>query len=243
MLANSFTRTIKVLGLSLWVIFGVTLGQVIASILIVALPIQFNATVEATVSAALGYVFAIAITVGLPLLIRKNRPGSTLLGINRLPSWSDIGLGILALLPYLLLASAVLWLGTDVFTLIDTKVGQQISFTNLYSRSEYILAFLTLVVIAPLAEEFLFRGYFQGAVTKKAGKILGVIVVAVVFGLFHLPGFTAHGVVWQWAAAADTFSLGIIVGVLRLLTGGIWAGVILHALKNGIAYYFLFIAR
>ena len=76
MLANSFTRTIKVLGLSLWVIFGVTLGQVIASILIVALPIQFNATVEATVSAALGYVFAIAITVGLPLLIRKT--GQTL---------------------------------------------------------------------------------------------------------------------------------------------------------------------
>src|SRR6478736_5694857 len=99
MLANSLGRTIKVLGLSLWVILGVTLGQTIAGILIVSLPKLVNSTIETTIAAALGYVFAIAITVILPLIIRKKKPNFTLLGIDRLPSWSDIGLGILALLP------------------------------------------------------------------------------------------------------------------------------------------------
>ena len=215
----------------------------LAGVLIVSLPLALTSTVVTTVSAALGYILAIAITVGLPLLIRKKKLDLKLLGFDRLPSWTDIGLGILALLPYLLLASAVIWLGTDVLKLINPEVGQQVSFKNLHNRGEYVLAFLTLVVIAPFAEELLFRGYFQGTVVKKAGRVAGVIVVATIFGLFHLPGFTDNGVVWQWGAAADTFSLGIIVGMLRLLTGSIWAGMILHALKNGVAYYFLFIAR
>jgi len=242
MLASYSARTIKVLGLCVWVIIGVTLGQTVAELLLVSLRGALSSTVEATFVAALGYVLAIALTVGLPLIINKKRPDPKLLGINRLLSWSDIGLGILSVLPYFLLASALLWLGTDVLRFIDSDVGQQISFNNLFSRTEYILAFLTLVVIAPFAEELLFRGYFQGAVAKKAGKIASVIVVATIFGLFHLPGITAEGVVWQWGAAADTFSLGVVVGVLRLLTGSIWAGVILHSLKNAIAYYFLFIA-
>ena len=243
MLANSLARTLSVLGLSVWVICGVIIGQILASILIVSLPFALHGTVEATASAALGYLFALSIVVALPLIIRKHKADFTQLGLYRLPSWSDIGLGLLSVLPYFLLASSLLWLGTDILHIINPEVGQQISFSNLHSRGEYILAFFTLVVIAPFAEEFLFRGYFQGAVMKRAGKIAGILVVAAVFGLFHLPGFTEQGVVWQWGAAADTFSLGIIAGMLRLLTGSIWAGMILHALKNGIAYYFLFIAR
>jgi membrane protease YdiL (CAAX protease family) len=47
--------------------------------------------------------------------------------------------------------------------------------------------------------------------------------------------------VLQWATALDTFALGIVAGSLRLLSGSIWAGMLLHAIKNGIAYYFLFI--
>ncbi len=242
MLVSYLAKTLAVIGLAIWVVGGVLLGQIIAGIVIVSLPGAMNNAVESASAAALGYALAIAIVVGSPLLVRKKKPDLKLLGIHRLPTWSDIGLGILALLPYLLLASAVVWLGTDVLRFINPEVGQEISFTNLYSRTEYVLAFLTLVVVAPFAEELLFRGYFQGLTTKKAGKVAGVLVVALVFGLLHLPGFTETGLVLQWGAAADTFSLGIIVGVLRLLTGSIWSGVVLHAMKNAIAYYFLFIA-
>lgn len=242
MSVNYLAKAAQSAGLCIWVVAGVLLGQIIAALIIAYLPNGLSNTVESTYTAALGYALAILIIIGIPAFVGKKNLNWKLFGLHRLPLWSDIGLGILALLPYFLLASAVLWLGTDIFKLIDPGVGQQITFTNLYSRSEYILAFITLVVVAPFAEELLFRGYFQGVVTKKTGKIVGVLVTAMVFGLLHLPGFTSDGVQWQWGVVADTFSLGLIVGVLRLLTGSIWSGVILHALKNAIAYYFLFIA-
>lgn len=242
MLASYLARTIKVFALALWVVLGVIVGQTLAGIILVVLPWSLSSSVEATIAAALGYTLAILITVGVPLIFHQRKLNFEQLGIQRLVSWSDIGLGALAVVPYFMLASAVLWFGTDIMKLINPEVGQQISFTNLIGQAEYVLAFVTLVILAPIAEELLFRGYFQGIAAAKVGKVLSVLVVAAVFGLLHLPGVTADGVVWQWGAAADTFSLGIIVGVLRLLTGSIWAGVILHALKNGIAYYFLFIA-
>jgi membrane protease YdiL (CAAX protease family) len=242
MLASSLARFVQVIGITLWLIAGVIIGQIIAGLLVFNSSLVANAAVQAAVAAGLGYTMAILLIIGTPLLTRRKKLDYKLLGVDRLPSWSDIGLGTLSVLPYFLLATVVVWLGTDILRFIDPTVGQQVSFTDLYLRIEYIVAFITLVVVAPLAEELLFRGYFQGKAVNKIGKVLGVIFVAIIFGLMHLIGFTDQGVVLQWGAAADTFSLGIIVGVLRLITGSIWAGVILHALKNGIAYYFLFIA-
>jgi membrane protease YdiL (CAAX protease family) len=76
---------------------------------------------------------------------------------------------------------------------------------------------------------------------ERINKFVAVGLTAIAFGSLHLLGFTDNGVVLQWAAAADTFSLGLVLGSLRLITGSIWAGVLLHALKNSVAYYFLFI--
>lgn len=242
MLVSFLTKTFKLLGLAAWVVIGVVLGQTVAGVIILTSFQTLDATVGSALTAALGYLLAIILIVLVPLKITKKKLNLKLLGFDRLPSWSDIGLGALALLPYILIASVVLWVGTDVLRFIDIEVGQQISFTDLYARYEYVVAFLTLVVLAPVAEELLFRGYMQGTATKVAGKIFGVLVVAVIFGLMHLPGITENGIVWQWGVAVDTFSLGIVAGVLRLIAGSIWPAVVLHAVKNGIAYYFLFVA-
>jgi membrane protease YdiL (CAAX protease family) len=47
-----------------------------------------------------------------------------------------------------------------------------------------------------------------------------------------------HG---QWNVAIDVFSLSLIMCGLREITGNIWAGALLHMLKNGLAFYILFI--
>ncbi|RYZ49901.1 MAG: CPBP family intramembrane metalloprotease, partial [Sphingobacteriales bacterium] len=57
------------------------------------------------------------------------------------------------------------------------------------------------------------------------------IVTSIVFGAIH----------GQWNVAVDVFALSLILCSLREITGSIWAGVLLHMLKNGIAFYFLFI--
>lgn len=191
--------------------------------------------------AALGYALGLGLALGAPALISRKFVSRKVLGIERAVSWTDIGLSILTVLPYYILSGVIVWLGLEVFHVIDPDVGQQIGFAQPSQRIEFIVAFITLVILAPLAEELLFRGYFLGRLSEKISKWLALIVTALVFGLLHLPGVTDTGVVWQWGAAADTFALGLIAGSLRLLTGGIWAGVLLHAIKNAIAYYFLFI--
>jgi membrane protease YdiL (CAAX protease family) len=41
--------------------------------------------------------------------------------------------------------------------------------------------------------------------------------------------------------ALDVFILSIVMCGLREMTGSIWAGVVLHMMKNGLAFYLLFI--
>ena len=229
------------LGLTVWVIVALLLGQALGAVVLLNLPLSLNPAVETTMLAALGYGLGLALALGVPALATRKPVSLKTLGISRHLAWSDIGLSILSVLPYYLLSALAVWLGLEVFKVINPEVGQQISFAQPNLKIEYYVAFVTLVILAPLAEELLFRGYFLGRLGDKIGKWFALIVTAVVFGLLHLPGFTDSGVVLQWSAAADTFVLGLTAGILRLLSGSIWAGVLLHAIKNAIAYYFLFI--
>lgn len=227
-------------GLALWVVFSLVVGQLLAGVATLILP-GANDAVLTTVLAALGYAFGLGLALGVPVLITRKKTSKRTLGFDRLPSWSDIGLGIAAMVPYYILSGIILWFGTEVLKVIHPEIGQQIPFENLSLRIEYFVAFITLVVMAPLAEELLFRGYLLGRLNEHIGKWLAVVVAGAVFGLMHLIGFDDNGLVLQWGAAADTFAMGLVAGTLRQLSGSIWAGVLLHAIKNGIAYYFLFI--
>lgn len=192
--------------------------------------------------AALGYLFALVLVVGVPMVLLKSRTSRKTLAVQRLPYWSDIGLSIVSILPYYLISGAVLYLGMEVFSVIDPEVGQDIPFKDLSLKIEYIVAFITLVVLAPAAEEVMFRGYFLGKLQEKVAKWLAVVVTAAVFGMMHLVGASDTGsIVLQWGAAADTFAMGLVAGGLRVITGSVWAGALLHSIKNAIAYYFLFI--
>ena len=242
MSAKSLARTAAyAVGLTLWVVLSFAIGQTLAVLVLTSLPLDLNPSVLTTLAAALSYTFGLALALGVPALATRAFVSRKVLGMERLPSLSDIGVGVLAILPYLILSGVLVWLGLEVFKVIDPDVGQQIGFDNLSLRSEYVVAFITLVIMAPLAEELLFRGYFLGRMSERTGKWFALFTTSLVFGLMHLVASGESGIVLQWGAAADTFAMGLVAGSLRLLTGNIWAGVVLHALKNGIAFYYLFI--
>jgi hypothetical protein len=58
-----------------------------------------------------------------------------------------------------------------------------------------------------------------------------IIITSLLFGAVH----------GQWNVAIDVFVLSLVLCSLREVTGNIWAGVLLHMLKNGLAFYLLFI--
>ena len=205
---------------------------------------DIDQAVYSTLFAAVSYTLALAGAIGLPYLIQRHRTSLETLGLTRLLGWSDIGIGLLALVPYYIISGVFLWLAIQLVPSLDTSQAQAIPYQNLSGQFEYLVAFVALVVLAPIAEEALFRGYFLGKLLPVIGRWRAVLVVSVVFALLHLPGaVTDHGLTLQWTVMIDILGLGLVLGVLRLLTGSIWAGVLLHTFKNMIAFYFLFIYR
>ena len=190
-----------------------------------------NPTTANTVVAVLVYMVTLVFVIGVPLWVRKNRTTRSTLGLNRLPSWMDIILAPAGFIVYGLASAIVSYAAMKLIPGFDATQAQNIGFSNLSHSYEYVLAFATLVVLAPLAEEVLFRGYLYGKLKNHLPIWAAVLVTSAAFGL-------AHG---QWNVGIDVFVLSIVLCCLREVTGNIWAGVLLHMLKNGVAFYFLFI--
>ena len=202
----------------------------------------FESAAGTTLLSALVYLTTIAILLVSGTKVKRLAADRKILGIKSWLSWSDIGIGVLAVLPYFILsgvvAALVVWLSGGS----ELNQNQSIAFEDVRTRLELMLAFFTLVVVAPLSEELVFRGYYFGKLRAKLSAIATIIISAVVFGLLHLPGaVTENGIDLQTAAALDTMILGLVLGGLREWTGSIWAGFVLHMAKNAIAFYFLFI--
>ena len=86
-----------------------------------------------------------------------------------------------------------------------------------------------IVVLAPLGEEILFRGFLQKFLEEHWQDVTrAVLVTSLFFAIIHLNPF--------WLI--QIYMLGVILGFLAWRTGSIWAGFILHAANNLVALLF-----
>jgi uncharacterized protein len=85
-----------------------------------------------------------------------------------------------------------------------------------------------MVLAAPLAEEFFFRGFlFQGWSRSRLGGPGTVLLTAALWAMIHLQ-YDAYGI-------ATVFVGGILVGMARLKTGSVLMCLFMHALMNLVA--------
>jgi membrane protease YdiL (CAAX protease family) len=223
--------------LTLWVLVGFALAQVVLIAIIwvlttfgVSLAHVNESILNATLSACV-YLLSLLVVLGVPWLWKRRRISKKDLGLQRLPSWLDIGLAPAGFVVYLVGSVVLLAVASTLVPGLDVDQIQQNGFENIGQRYEYIIAFVTLVVVAPLAEEVLFRGYLYGKLRSKVPVWAAVLLVSILFAAIH----------GQWNVGLDVFALSVVLCTLREITGSIWSGVLLHTLKNGVAFYFLFI--
>jgi len=220
-----------------WVLIGFLLAQLLVSgvwrlMYQLGAPLDLiNQSLANAIFATILYTVALLIVIGLPLIVKKIRINRTELGLVKLPTWTDIVITPAGLIVYLILSSVLMLVLTKIFPWININQVQDVGFNNLSQRYEFILAFVTLVVIAPVAEELLFRGYLFGKLKKYVPVWVAILATSLVFGAVH----------GQWALAIDTFALSAILCLLRQTTGSLWPSILLHMTKNAIAYYILFI--
>ncbi|WP_162561146.1 CPBP family intramembrane glutamic endopeptidase [Methylobacterium terrae] len=84
---------------------------------------------------------------------------------------------------------------------------------------------LWLVVLAPLAEEMLFRGDLFGRLRRHLAPAATIAVSATVFALCHAEQGLLQPV--------SVLPLGVALGAMRLWTGSLWPCIALHAASNG----------
>ena len=153
------------------------------------------------------------------------------LGLNNLVTFSDIGLALAGFFGYLAF-SAILTALFSIFPWFNLTENQPLLYSTLISPSGKILAALALVVAGPILEEVIYRGLIYGKLRKKHSLVTSILIISVLFGFLH----------GQWNVGVDVFALSVVACLMRETTGTIYAGIILHMLKNAIAFYLLFIA-
>jgi membrane protease YdiL (CAAX protease family) len=121
---------------------------------------------------------------------------------------------------------------------LNVDQAQELGF-NPIGTGELILTFISLVILPPIVEETLMRGFLYTSLKKRLTKVNAALITSVIFAAAHLQ--FGSGAPLLWVAAIDTFVLSLFLVYLREKTGSLWASMTLHALKNGVAFASLFI--
>ena len=104
--------------------------------------------------------------------------------------------------------------------------GADYSSANFVSQVwQYFLLMIVLVIVAPVTEEFIFRGVFLHRWAVKWGAFWSIILSSLLFGAIHADIF------WFSRAVGSIF-----IALLYIKTRTLLVPIILHALNNGLVF-------
>ena len=171
---------------------------------------------------------AILVGTALAFAARTGRPRAWHFGLGAAPlerALSFAGRAVLAYIAFLLLAR--------LYDVVFDPSGEQRIVEALGADRGLgwlVAGGVLVIVLAPVAEELFFRGFFYGSLRGQLGAPGAAVASSLVFALVH---FTS----------AQTLSLLPLLGVLGLLfcflyerTGSLYPCIALHALNNAVAY-------
>lgn len=220
------------------VIYGFFVAQAITLFIFGALAASgiitksdLGSTATQFIASFVGYALALLIILGIYVAIRNSTKGILeLLGVESKPK--------INILLYVLAGYFVYFFTSFIFMILihyavpgfNIDENQEVGFDQLGSQLEFVMAFMALVVLAPLVEEAIFRGFLFTRLRKHLQFWWTALIVSLVFGLVHM----------QWNVGVDVFALSLVLCYLREKTGSIWAAVGVHTLKNAIAFSILF---
>lgn len=177
---------------------------------------------------AIGMIAAVAL---LYLLLKRNQLGWSAVGLKDKLSLSATGYAlagvVIAFFLYPLIEAALGAVGVSMYW-----GGPKASHFYLKSVFDIALAVMGAVLIVPVAEEIIFRGYILTLFTQKGYKpIVAILLSALIFTSIHIffgPGMLVYIFLWAFIPA-----------FLYLKFGSLYPAILFHILNNLIAYVIL----
>jgi membrane protease YdiL (CAAX protease family) len=188
---------------------------------LIILPIHFRSRgVQAVTAQFLLYVLALAVLYFL-IAVRYQRPFWRSLG------WKLNFPGAISCIT----AGPVLAIALSVFG-VTLRTPPENTIQNLITdRSSLILVMLFAVLIGPIFEELVFRGFLFPLLARTFGSALGILFTTIPFALLHV---STYG--WTWQALLIVGIAGLVFGYARDRTGSTIASTLIHIGYNG--FYF-----
>jgi membrane protease YdiL (CAAX protease family) len=168
-------------------------------------------------------VLLIASPIAIVWLI-SGRPVPPAFGFVRTRFWPALGWAFVAYMTFVIAALAI----QGIFGAPD----DQELVTELRAEDSLIvlIGFAALTCfVAPIAEEFFFRGFMFRVLAERMHVAWATLITGVAFGIVHLPG----------GDLVSVLALGILGALLCLLlwrTGSLLPCIMLHAFFNSIAF-------
>jgi membrane protease YdiL (CAAX protease family) len=162
---------------------------------------------------------AALIAIGFLLLIRRLKPDENL--GTKMPDsdrWKRL------VLPFVIL-SALLRVSYSADPMIP-NLPMQFIFPEAMILGN-ILIISSALIIAPITEELIFRGYMQDVIKRSFGAFAAVLVTSFLFSLAHSPRMGLN-----FEALSIIFFLGLLFGYLRNSMGSIYIPILFHAIYN-----------
>ena len=188
-------------------------------------------TVKLLSSQVVGDVLAVVLVAVVPGKIFKGLElKKKELGVKGSVMWWDIGWAIVGFVAYMAVWVVVAMALSEVswFNLEET---QDLGFVGLFGVGERLVGFVALVVLVPILEEVLFRGWMFGVLRRKMGFWGTAVLVSLAFGVMH----------GQMNVGVNVFIMSMVMCFLRERTGTIYSAIILHMLKNLLAFWVVFV--
>ncbi len=159
----------------------------------------------------------------------------------RKPRWIDPVYTLAGFLVYIVAYGVLLAIATKLFPSLNVDQKQQLGFQEATGSLNLVLTYVSLAVLPPLVEETVFRGFVYTGIRTKLKPIVAALLTSALFATAHLE--FGSGQPLLWVAALDTFTLSMVLCYLRQKTDSLWPGILLHSLKNSIAFISLFLVR
>jgi membrane protease YdiL (CAAX protease family) len=139
----------------------------------------------------------------------------------KVPRWRDVTIAVSGLAVVIVVADLLtLMLGRDLIPAFQFEIQR-----SAQADGTFAWLLLALIVIAPIGEEMLFRGFlYRGLVHGPRDVLPGIIAIALIWSLLHIQ--------YDWFGIGLIFVIGMLFGYVRHHTGSTTLVILLHMLMN-----------
>ncbi len=194
--------------------FGLAGINILAMLAVSPVMFLFSDITGKEAAMLLYYLMGMGISFLIAYAIRRRKTGISAFPFH---SVNTLTIALVVLTTLALLFGIIVPIGS-LIPLSDTIKKMLLEF----GAQTGILAFVTMVIAAPILEELIFRGIILDGLLRKYTPLKSILISSLIFGLVHLNP-------WQFVAG---FSIGIFAGWVYYHTRSLSACIIIHLAAN-----------